>query len=161
MKYEIKIGDKVKIKEGLVIGERYQGIHYLAEMNDRLTRTLEVVDTYTCIGTEGMLYLASDGYWYSEAMLEPVCHTTLNLTRKVVKAWFKSQPWYNELEEKFNQRSDSDETYSLEKHIETYPDVVGILSAAFVLRPFKTWNKRNQEYVSFLANLKQELGKVE
>lgn len=64
--HKFKVGDKVKVKNGLINGEEYGGIHYFNQMASKDTYNICIVDN------DGDCKLDGNKFWYSEEMLEEV-----------------------------------------------------------------------------------------
>lgn len=64
MKY--KVGDVVKFREDLVIGEWYGGIQFLSGMRNIRGRT----NTIRHLGAGGYFSICGSVFWYSPQMLE-------------------------------------------------------------------------------------------
>ena len=64
-KLPFKLGDNVRIRSNLVAGKDYSGIILLYAMAKHcLGKRTTIVDV------DGMFYLAENGYWWTEEMLE-------------------------------------------------------------------------------------------
>lgn len=61
---KFKVGDRVRLKKGIVIGERYNGIVFTESM--RFTRSEEIA----FLSSEGYYFLSSNSFYYSDDMLE-------------------------------------------------------------------------------------------
>jgi len=65
---KFKIGDKVKLRDGLEVGEKYGGIMLTRSMSRHVGETLEIE-----IIADGVRYYLKESYLpFSEEMLEPI-----------------------------------------------------------------------------------------
>ena len=87
---EYNIGDKVKIREDLVVGEKYNGLTYRSRMNEEVVNKGRVVTIISkCTNNYGVNYYEFDDflYNYSEGMIEGL---DLSTDREKFEAWIKT-----------------------------------------------------------------------
>ena len=80
-----KIGDKVKVKNDLIVGKAY-GLHliFVREMVEFMGKELEVVDIEVDEAEEPTYRVSGSPFWWNDKMVEPAiakcCDTCANVS---------------------------------------------------------------------------------
>ena len=113
---EFKIGDKVRLRDNLEVGEDYGGITFLRDMKDLQGKEL----TIDRISQQGNYILKEGRFYYSEEMLEKVNDTDdllefalgkLNMTKEELRREHKKSKTEKQIVEDVRKRCEDFESY--------------------------------------------------
>ena len=113
---KFKVGDKVKLRDGLEVGRDYGGITFLRDMKDLQGKEL----TIDRISRQGNYILKEGRYYYSEEMLEKVNDTDdllefalskLNMTKEELRREHKKNKTEKQIVEDVEKRCKDFESY--------------------------------------------------
>ena len=113
---KFKVGDKVKLRDGLEVGRDYGGITFLRDMKDLQGKQL----TIDRISRQGNYILKEGRYYYSEEMLEKVNDTDdllefalgkLNMTKEELRREHKKNKTEKQIVEDVEKRCEDFESY--------------------------------------------------
>ena len=115
MKY--KIGDKVRVRKDLVLGNKYGGIIYASNMDKFKNKECVITSV-----TKKTYHINGSGHWWTDEMLEPVDEGAL-LKYALEKLGMSKE----ELENEMNEEDDEDmkkakEIVRINKEADTYCD---------------------------------------
>ena len=113
---KFKVGDKVKLRDGLEVGRDYGGITFLRDMKDLQGKEL----TIDRISRQGNYILKEGRYYYSEEMLEKVNDTDdllefalgkLNMTKEELRREYENSKTEKQIVEDVIKRCEDFESY--------------------------------------------------
>ena len=113
---KFKIGDKVKLRDGLEVGRDYGGITFLRDMKDLQGKEL----TIDRISRQGNYILKEGRFYYSEEMLEKINDTDdllefalskLNMTKEELRREYKKNKTEKQIVEDVIKRCEDFESY--------------------------------------------------
>ena len=113
---KFKIGDKVKLRDGLEVGRDYGGITFLRDMKDLQGKEL----TIDRISRQGNYILKEGRFYYSEEMLEKVNDTDdllefalgkLNMTKEELRREYENSKTEKQIVEDVIKRCEDFESY--------------------------------------------------
>ena len=113
---KFKIGDKVKLRDGLEVGRDYGGITFLRDMKDLQGKEL----TIDRISRQGNYILKEGRFYYSEEMLEKVNDTDdllefalgkLNMTKEELRREYEKNKIGEQIVEDVIKRCEDFESY--------------------------------------------------
>ena len=113
---KFKVGDKVKLRDGLEVGEDYGEITFLRDMKDLQGKEL----TIDRISRQGNYILKEGRFYYSEEMLEKINDTDdllefalskLNMTKEELRREYKKNKISEQIVEDVIKRCEDFESY--------------------------------------------------
>ena len=113
---KFKVGDKVKLRDGLEVGRDYGGITFLRDMKDLQGKEL----TIDRISQQGNYILKEGRFYYSEEMLEKVTDTDdllefalgkLNMTKEELRREYENSKTEKQIVEDVIKRCEDFESY--------------------------------------------------
>ena len=113
---EFKIGDKVRLRDDLEVGEKYGGLEFLSRMEGLKGKEI----TIDRISRQGNYILKEGRFYYSEEMLEKVTDTDdllefalgkLNMTKEELRREYKKNKISEQIVEDVIKRCEDFENY--------------------------------------------------